>query len=278
VSGGAITVNTGGLTLVDTTSRNGAHITVNSGSSLFNTGILRNQTDAQFANNGTMVARAGSVLNNTATLTNTGTFDVERGGAVNGSGFFIQNTGGITTVNGSLQQSIINIQDGILKGDGSITGAVTIGTDAVLSPGNSPGTLTINGNLALDGTLAIEIAGVNPGSFDVLDVHGLVDFGRDSLIALDLSQLSNIAFDTAWDFLFSDAAFSGLNQVAYAFQGLQSGWNYRIDEVSIGGRYALELHLATVPEPGSLALFGLGLAGVMGWSAKRKSLADRTCG
>ena len=44
----------------------------------------------------------------------------------------------------------------------------------VVSPGHSPGTLTVNGNYtqAPNGTLQIELAGYNPGQFDLLKVGG----------------------------------------------------------------------------------------------------------
>lgn len=60
-------------------------------------------------------------------------------------------TGGKLSVNGTLGSatSVLNVSNGAtLAGAGTIGGSVAVG-DGHLSPGNSPGTLTINGNLAL---------------------------------------------------------------------------------------------------------------------------------
>lgn len=67
-------------------------------------------------------------------------------------------------------------QNGILRGIGTVSVPKTrlAGTNAFISPGLSPGTLTIDGDYeqAEGGTLIIEVAGLEPGQFDVLHVTG----------------------------------------------------------------------------------------------------------
>ncbi|MBL8880862.1 MAG: hypothetical protein JNG88_17245 [Phycisphaerales bacterium] len=67
-------------------------------------------------------------------------------------------------------------QNGILRGTGTVSVPKTrlAGTNAFISPGLSPGTLTIDGDYeqAEGGTLIIEVAGLKPGQFDVLRVTG----------------------------------------------------------------------------------------------------------
>jgi hypothetical protein len=76
--------------------------------------------------------------------------------------------GGTVSANSPLQ-----ILGGILGGSGTVLANVT--SSGLVSPGASPGLLTISGNYtqAVSGTLTIELAGVSPGSsYDRLAVTG----------------------------------------------------------------------------------------------------------
>jgi hypothetical protein len=81
----------------------------------------------------------------------------------------------------SLGGGAISAQDvivgflGKVEGSGTLIGNVTNG--GVVLPGNSPGTLTVNGNYSqtTDGVLSIDIA--SAGSFDRLVVNGDIAFG-----------------------------------------------------------------------------------------------------
>jgi len=68
----------------------------------------------------------------------------------------------------------VDIQQGTVSGDGTIGGDVT-NSGGTTAPGNSPGTLTVDGNYnqGSGGTLAIQIGGIQPGvEHDVLNVLG----------------------------------------------------------------------------------------------------------
>ncbi len=119
------------------------------------------------------------VISGTGTLTKAGSGKLLLSGS---SGSFTGTTsvtGGTLSVNGTLgnASSTVSVSNGgVLGGSGTIGGSVSI-TDGVLAPGNSPGTLTINGNLALaaNSTLNYELgqAGVVGGSLnDHTIVHG----------------------------------------------------------------------------------------------------------
>jgi outer membrane autotransporter protein len=76
---------------------------------------------------------------------------------------------------------------GLLGGHGTIGGNVL--NSGVVSPGDSPGTLTVFGNYTQTpgGTLRIEIAGTAPGQFDLLAVGGHASLAG----TLQLSRLGN---------------------------------------------------------------------------------------
>jgi outer membrane autotransporter protein len=81
--------------------------------------------------------------------------------------------GGRLTVNGSIASANVFINPGgTLGGTGNVMGHVT--SSGFVSPGNSPGTLTIGGNYTQlgNGTLQIAVAGAQPGQFSVLAVGG----------------------------------------------------------------------------------------------------------
>jgi outer membrane autotransporter protein len=90
---------------------------------------------------------------------------------------------------------------GLLGGHGTIGGNVL--NSGVVSPGDSPGTLTVFGNYTQTpgGTLRIEIAGTAPGQFDLLAVGGHASLaGTLQLIRLGNFQLQvgdKITFLTA---------------------------------------------------------------------------------
>lgn len=87
-------------------------------------------------------------------------------------------TGGTLRVNGTLGNAASSISvssGGTLGGSGTIGGSVTV-ADGILSPGNSPGTLTIAGNLALNAAsqLNYELGAANTagGALNDLTVVG----------------------------------------------------------------------------------------------------------
>lgn len=86
-------------------------------------------------------------------------------------------SGGLLTVDGSLITPTLRVgQGGTLGGTGSVAAAVTV--DGTLSPGNSPGTMTITGDVTLTATATtrIEIDGTGTGNgagnFDRIIVQG----------------------------------------------------------------------------------------------------------
>lgn len=105
-------------------------------------------------------------------------------------------SGGSLTINGSVASPNVTVfNGGTLKGSGRINGNLTgYGT---VSPGNSPGILTVTGNYVENGILDIEVggtaAGVNPAGFDQVNVTGT--FTANSTATLRVTKFN--AFDPA---------------------------------------------------------------------------------
>jgi hypothetical protein len=139
------------------------------------------------------------------TLTNTGTITVTP--AASGNGGFTGNVtnAGTLQINGNARQALgsgvttsfvqtagatvvasgvslnlsgntvagLNLNGGVLRGEGTITGSVN-NTGGDVSPGSSPGTLTVSGNYTQGsgGTLKVAVAGTTAGQFSKLNVGG----------------------------------------------------------------------------------------------------------
>ncbi|MCX6926671.1 MAG: hypothetical protein NT154_26220 [Verrucomicrobia bacterium] len=106
-----------------------------------------------------------------------GTVIISPGGSVNQEPLahevaHVAQSRGVTTINGTLNLPL-NVDGGTVNGSGTINGNAGI-NGGVLSPGNSPGTLTVSNDFALNdgGTLLIELAGRETNQFDLLKVGG----------------------------------------------------------------------------------------------------------
>ena len=109
--------------------------------------IIDPRDDLGFLNDtdGSLIAtESGGVEVLAGSFENRGEVLVAAGSALNRTGDFVQ-TNGETIVDGELTVSGgITIQGGVIAGSGSIFGDVV--NNATLSPGNSPGTLFVDGN------------------------------------------------------------------------------------------------------------------------------------
>ncbi len=179
-AGGALTVSGGSVkSFTQRTINNGGTMTwsggtINSGvgATLNNQGggLMDMQSDDLWANN---LGGAAPVLNNAGTLrksAGSGTSTIQA--ACNSSGT-VDILSGTLTFNGS---SFSNTATGNIRGVGTLNIATTTsGSSGQISPGTSPGILTVIGNLPYDGTslLNIELGGTAAGAgYDQLVVNG----------------------------------------------------------------------------------------------------------
>ena len=92
----------------------------------------------------------------------------------------------------------VDLQEGVISGSGTIGSDVNNG--GTVSPGNSPGILTVDGNYTQNagGTLALEIVGLTPGEqHDQLVVTGTADLNGTVLVELidSFTPTANDQFD-----------------------------------------------------------------------------------
>jgi fibronectin-binding autotransporter adhesin len=160
-----------------------------------------------------------------------------------------------------------------LGGNGTIGGNVLVyGT---LSPGNSPGTLTLNStNLTMNGSgsaISMEIIGTGPGQYD--RVVGINQFSQNGALTISLTGFYSSASWDLFDFSSKLGNFSqvnltgsysgGLTLAGEIWSGTVGGQNWTFDQTNGV--------LTVIPEPGTFTLFGIG-ATFMLWNLRRRRL------
>lgn len=208
-----------------------------------------------------------SLTNNGFITQSSGTIEIESGSTLDGTGTTVV-SGGAFHVNGLAVQSGVTITGGTLLGSGVVRSAVN-NTGGTVGPGNSPGTLTVDGNYTQGpaGTLAMEIDSLL--AFDVLDISGsatldgILDLTVDAGYAATAQDGDTFTI-IEWDsFSGAFATVNGLNFATDKFFTLDYGTNGLTLTVNAE-------QVAAVPEPGMIALFGLGLAGIAFSRRRRK--------
>jgi autotransporter-associated beta strand protein len=155
-----------------------AALTFNSGGTLniqqngvlnVSSGTLNVQNGSSVVGGGTLVAPAGLNKDGTGELDFTNNVVVTGTAAVNA---------GLLSVNGQLQATggVVVNPNATLGGAGLIVGNVNV-NGGNISPGNSPGTLSVAGNLVLTGANATLIEIASPTNFDRIVVSGTATLG-----------------------------------------------------------------------------------------------------
>ncbi len=174
----------------------------------------------------------------------------------------INNYTGATTVsagklivNGNISTSNTSVQAGGTLGGSGTVGAVTIQTDGIFAPGNSPGTLTFTGDLTL-----------NSGSISDFEINSF-SLGNYDLAIAAAAGTQNVSFNGVLNLLFQ----SGFNTVGsikiFEFDGY-SGAFTSVVPTGLASGFTASFDNTTgivtvVPEPASALLGGLGMLALL---------------
>jgi hypothetical protein len=199
VSGAALTTGTW-------TVANAATLNLNSGTAVTSLGgtVLLDGATSAFPN-----------VNTLTSTTSTGSFTVQNGRNFTASSAFSDGGTLLVGANSTVTAPSVSVSaGGTLGGTGTVAGPVT--NAGTLSPGFSPGLLTINGNYSQTGALAIELNGTTAGTqYDQLRVNGTVSLGGP----LNLST----GFAPAVGTQFTIVNNGGTGAVTGTFAGLAQG-------------------------------------------------------
>jgi len=238
------------------------------------------------------VTVSGTIGNGSLTKTGAGTLTLSGNNTYTGTTAV---TAGKLLVNGALASSTTSISAAaVLGGSGTISGVVVVGATGTLSPGNSPGILTV-GSLSLSGSAftLMEIvgsgstAGVAGAAYDqvaITTANGLsfggtldLDFGNRTTLFEQgtIFQLFSFSGTTAGDFttirtIDASGSYAGLTFSQSPF--VAGEWTTGIIPGS-GNQYLMFSEntgrLVALPEPSAVAMAALG-AGLAGWRLRRR--------
>lgn len=234
-------------------------------------GYLQTTLFAQSADGMTTAAGTIEVTGANGRLGNQGVLEIPVNGAV--SSRFVDQSGGVLIVDGSLDvPGLMTHTGGVISGNGIINGhSFTQGDVGVASwsPGSSPGTLTIHGDMTFgDRSLVVLQAEVDGAGFLAWD-HMIADrmtFLSGSVIRLALGPGTELRLGESSELLTCTVAcdFSGARFEITGATGAQI----------LQGALGLTVTLAPVPEPAHWALLLAGLAMVTGF--RQRGRAERT--
>ncbi len=222
-----------------------------------------------FINHGTYTRDVGGTTYLDIPFVNAGTLTVS-GGELSFGGDFTNAGGTLVLSSGGFINFAepLDLGAGTLAGTGTIT-APEITTAGLVSPGNSPGFLSIVGDLTLQSTarLQIQLGGTTPGiGHDVLAVNGLANLGG-SLLQLDFIADFESSVSPADTFTILSAtaltgAFSGAASGSRIFtsDGLGSFLVNYGDSSPFAINSVVLSQFVAIPEPGAWQLLVLGLA------------------
>jgi len=137
-------------------------------------GLLNVTNDTSIGSGATLATNGGTLASGTITVN--GLLQGSATGPINASQTVTVFPSGTLSLNGgTVSATSVNLAGGLLRGSGTINGSVN--NNGVVSPGNSPGLITIFGNYVQGptGVLNIEIGGLTPiTQYDQLFVNGNV--------------------------------------------------------------------------------------------------------
>ena len=169
-------------------------------------------------------------------------------------------SGGALALNGTLGGAGALTVNGTLSGTGTVGKAVTVQTGGTLAVGNSPGTMTFNSNLALNGGSAstFEVNGLTSGLYDLA-------LGGAGSQTVNFGGTLNLAFQAGFNtegsvVIFNFENYSG-NFSSVVSTGLASGYTASFNQING--------EITVVPEPSTWALIGVGLMVTL-FSRKRR--------
>jgi fibronectin-binding autotransporter adhesin len=180
-------------------------------------------------------------------------------------------TAGTLAVNGSLGGAVNVASGAALGGSGVLNGIVTVAAGGSLAPGNSPGTLTLASGLSLDAGSVVNFElnaannTVGGGVNDLINVTG--NFTLAGILNVSgIGDFSTAADNTTWRlFNYSGGTFTNNTLTLGTMPSVgTTGKYFQIDTSTPN-----QVNLVIVPEPGALALAGLGIS-LAGWLVRHR--------
>jgi autotransporter-associated beta strand protein len=137
------------------------------------------------AGSGTVVISAVNTYTGN-TIINAGTLALRAAGSIGASGLIAVAGGATLDVSGRADQTLTLLSGQTLKGSGTVAGNANILAGATLSPGDTIGTIIVQGNVTLNGGLVMELNRTNGPASDQLDCLAGTITGGGTLIVTNV--------------------------------------------------------------------------------------------
>ncbi len=200
------------------------------------------------------------------------------GTTVQAGALLATNTSGSATGSGS-----VVVQSGATLGGNGTVGAsgqtVTIQSNGILSPGSSPGVLSVLGDLALDTGALLTFELDDPGNLslvsDRVDVSGTLSLVDGVLMDVTIDEDYTPQVGDHWT-LFEYAALSG-NATDITLRNVTSSVGSALEASLSADSGNLVMTITAVPEPSTLAMLA-GSGAMAAWALlrRRKKTQSRT--
>jgi hypothetical protein len=243
----------------------------------------------------TVTTLDGGADTDTLTFRNVG--GAVAGGSLTGWENVAVASGADISVSGTLNTGTLTVSNGgTLGGSGTINGNLTV-DDGTLGPGNSPGLLSVVGNLdlGLTSTTLIELGGTTAGTqYDQIDiaddpasspvVEGIATLTAGATFDIDFFGPFLASLGDSFDVLVTDDIVGDINSLIFDFSGavLSDGLEWETSIIAAGNREALRITVSeseltaasdepiVLPEPSGIALFTTSLMALFGLGRTRR--------
>jgi hypothetical protein len=198
------------------------------------------------------------------TTITTGTYDMQGGTLI--ADRIQVNQGGQFINSGGWVEAAESVNYGVMTGTGAFMGTVV--NYGAISPGESPGTLTIDGNLIMESTstLFMELGGLDQGtSYDLLEVTG--EAWLAGILNVDLWDSFIPAVGDSFDILTAWI----IQENNLSLGDTPDGWIWDLAYLDLdkdGNLDTVRLTANAVPIPGAVWLFAPALLGLVGLRRK----------
>ena len=236
-------------------------------------------------NGGLTVVGPSSILNGTVSVAGTtavnSTLSVGVGATLAGTQQLTVAAGARLAVQGAVNQPVSVA--GTLSGNGRVNNSVIILPGGALDPGNSPGTITVDGNLTLNGKYDWDLDGndntMAGTTFDKVNVTGVTKLDPpvvNAVFGLSLSFSDPFwSQPRTWDILdtasFFDNALPDISVSDTSYLAIYPNGSFSL--ALAGQSLDVVWNPTAVPEPGTTGLIAFGLAA--GWAARRRKMLGR---